>query len=60
MMYNEKEEITLMDILIGRPAKIQEVVDAGDFLNGKDEEEVCNQPDYFRFKFKFPDAREWV
>ena len=45
MMYNEKEETTLMDILIGRPPKIQEVPDAADFLNGKEEEEVSNQPD---------------
>lgn len=29
MMYNEKEETTLLDLLIGRPAKI---VDPSDFL----------------------------
>ena len=47
MMYNEKEETTLMDILIGRPPKQQPVedLDPADFLGGGAEEETTVQPD---------------
>ncbi len=40
MMYNEKEETTLMDLLIGRPPKMHVVedVDPLDFLGAPDVE----------------------